>query len=211
MGLLNATYVKKCFPFPVYLEDIKHLMLERRRPMNVNNAIDGLVPPLHFIIMKEVIMGKSPTPVNNVVKFSVVPVIFGNMNELMLGKNPIHANSVVSVSVLPVLFRYMKECILEKSPINVNKVLEHSVAPLALGNVNKLRVGGSPMTIVWKSLCFQLELIANISYVNHNGLMNVNSGKSVVSLTGFCSFLTKMIKHTGYGPFKCEVCEKSLS
>lgn len=125
MDLLNAVYVKKCFPFPVYLEDIKHLMLERSS-MNVNNAINGLVPPLHFIIMKEVIMGKSPIPVNHVVKLS-----FENMNELMLGENPIHANSVVSGSVLPVLFKCTAEFRPEKSPINVNKVLEPSVAPLA--------------------------------------------------------------------------------
>ena len=137
MGLLNAMYVKKCFPFPVYLEDTKLLMLERG-PMNVNNAINGLVPPPHFTITEEVTVGKSPIPLNSVGKLSVVPVTFENMSELMLGKNPFHAISVVSVSVLPVLFKSTKESILEESPVNVDRVLERSLASLPLGNRNKL-------------------------------------------------------------------------
>lgn len=55
--------------------------------MNVNNAINGLVPPPHFTITEEVTVGKSPIPLNSVGKLSVVPVTFENMSELMLGEN----------------------------------------------------------------------------------------------------------------------------
>lgn len=166
MGLLNAMYVKKCFPFPVYLEDIKHLMLERRSPMNVNNAINGLVPTLHFKITEEVIMGKSPMAVNSVVKLSVVPVTFENMNELMLGKNPVHANSVVSASVLPVLFRYTKEFILEKKPYKCEQGARAFSCSTSIRKQEQIHSGEKSYKLVWESLCFQLELITNslISY-----------------------------------------------
>lgn len=189
MGLLNAMYVKKCFPFPVYLEDISHLMLERSSPMDVNSAINGLVPTPHFRITEEVTLGKSPTPINSVGKLSVVPVTFERMNGLIVGRNPIHASSVVSASVLPALCKHTKGFMLEKSPINVNKVLEHSVAPLPLGDTNRLIVGRMPMNTVWESLRFQLELITNCLEVIHNSLMNVNSGKSLVSLTKIFVFV----------------------
>lgn len=71
-------------------------MLERSSPMDVNSAINGLVPTPHFRITEEVTLGKSPTPINSVGKLSVVPVTFESMNGLIVGRNPIHASSVVS-------------------------------------------------------------------------------------------------------------------
>jgi hypothetical protein len=73
MDLLSVRYVGKLFLFPVYLEDIKDLMLERS-PMNVNNVVNGLVLLLPFKYMKELIMGRSPMNVNHVVSGLVLPV-----------------------------------------------------------------------------------------------------------------------------------------
>lgn len=87
--------------------------------MNANPAANGLVLPLHFKYMKELITGRSPTHVSNVVKHSPVSVPFENMNEPTLGKSPIRVNSVGSGSVLPVLFKYTNEFTVEKSPNSV--------------------------------------------------------------------------------------------